>query len=75
MVCPSCRKPLRKDNSRGACAECISAGKAPRKAAESVRRRFTAATAALGVNGDGLIEKWMGEWLANAGKYATTETE
>jgi hypothetical protein len=68
-TCSHCAVPLRSDNTRGACAECISRGRAPRvQAQKSVARRFREAARALNLDPDKIIEEWQSQWLQERAK-------
>ena len=69
-TCPHCGKTLRSDNTRGACSDCLKAGKAapeledkPRKKSDTLKRFRTVATA-LGKGADAILEEAADAWLA-----------
>lgn len=65
--CPTCKKALRVDNTRGYCAECLDGGKDRPKVktdAARVQREFRQLARSLGFDPVELDREWRAAWIA-----------
>ncbi len=70
-----CGSKLRRDNTKGVCSKCQLGkrdhGEPVAAPPREVRKQFRALTSALGIDGDGLIDRFCKGWIENLKSRAT----